>query len=242
MRILLDPAPIEGGNNPNPPATPPPPAPAPTPPPGPGQPPMPAMVPLTVEEYQRLRNTAVELASLQAEKARQVEEAERQKSLAIAEKEGAVKGLEVERSRYETKLTEANSRFVELERQYLGEKLATTIADALDGVKFVSPEAERQMRQLLVPQFAASRDANGVPTVRDALTGRPATDVIKEAIASKSYDHFLDPASRGGAGSSGTHRTEPSRSVSPLAAQLRESRVRQSGGAPGLAGTYSGAN
>src|SRR5437764_14293916 len=179
--LLLDPAPIEGGSGPailpntvvTPPAIP-----AVTPPAAP------AMVPLTVEEYQRLRGMERELADTRAEKARQVEEAERQKSLAIAAKEGAEKGLEAERNRLEARIVESQAKYADLERQYLSEKKAVAVADALSGIKFVSPEAERQMRQLLEPQFAATRDNAGQPVVRDAVTGRPAADVIREAIPS----------------------------------------------------------
>jgi hypothetical protein len=238
--ILRDPAPVDGGGGVTPPATPPP-----TPPPAappPAAPAAPAMVPLTVEEYQRLRGLEREIADTRAEKARQVEEAERQRSLAIAAKEGAEKGLEAERTRLEAKIAETNTRYADLERQYLTEKKALAIADALSGVKFISSEAERQMRQLLEPQFAATRDAAGQPVVRDATTGRPAADVIKEAIASKGYDHFLDPATRGGSGAGATNRPEPARVANGdrVAQQLRDQIDRaRAGGAPGLAGTYS---
>jgi hypothetical protein len=244
-RLLLDPAPEQGGGGAvtitNPTATP-----AATPTPTPAAPPAatpPAMVPLTVEEYQRLRGMERELAEARAEQARKIEAAEQARSKAIADKDGAEAGLKAEAARWQSKLDESTTRYSDLERQYLGEKKSVAIADGLDGKKFRSEVAAKQVRQLLEPRFVAERDAAGRPIVRDAVTGRPAADVIKEAFAAGEFDHFLDPTSGGGAGAAGTHRSGAvgaGTGTDRIALQLKESAARQSGGAPGLAGNYAG--
>lgn len=244
MRLLLDPNPADG-NGTTPPAqaatTPPPPAQATTPPPPP-TPAEPPKIHLSVEEYQHLTRAGTRLSEIEAENRRLAEAKEQDRLRTMAEKGEVEKALSTLRESKEVEIRQAQERYASIEQKWLGEKKAVVISGGLDGVKFLSPVAAQQMKQLLEPRFVASLDAKGEPQVRDAVTGRRAADVIKEAIASGEFDHFLEPGSRGGAGASGTHRAPPARAVSPLAEQLRASRLRQAGGAPGLAGTYNGAN
>jgi len=65
-------------------------------------------------------------------------------------------------------------------------------------------ETARQLRAILEPQFETSRDATGVIITREKGTGRPATQVLSEAIASKKFAHFFAAQSRGGSGADGT--------------------------------------
>lgn len=244
MRLLRDPAPADGNGTPPPaPAAATPPAPAQAQPTSPPQPPEPTKIHLSVEEYQQFTRASARLAEIEAENRRQAEAKEQERLRIMAEKGQAEQALNTLREAKEVEIRKAEERYATLEQKWLGEKKAVTIAGALDGVKPLSAVAAQQMKQLIDLRLIASLDANGQPLVKDAATGRPAAEYIKEAIASGEFDHFLEPGSRGGAGAAGTHRPEPARTpVSPIAQQLRNAIARQQDEAPGLAGTYGRAN
>jgi hypothetical protein len=233
-RILLDPTAETGGVVPVS-ATPPPAAPTPAPvaatPPAPPAA-SPPTIPLTVEEYQRLRETERRLGEFQAEKARELQDKESARLKALADKGESDKALAEQRATYEARVQEASDRYANLESLYLGEKKANVIGDALAGIKFVSPDAERDARAKLAVAVTAARDAAGTIVVRDP-TGRPAADVIREALASPAYAHFLAADARGGThrGSAATTAADPPAAPTPeqrqaasLAAVLKAQR------------------
>ena len=58
-------------------------------------------------------------------------------------------------------------------------------------------------------QAVPANPASGKVVVREQATGRPAADVIKEALDSAAYSHFLKPTSKGGAGAIGGEKPPP---------------------------------
>ncbi len=211
-RLRLDPA-AEGGGGTT--ATPTP-TPSPTLPAG-------AIV-VSADEWNELRGYKTQLAQIQADKARELEAKEQERLKILAEKEGAEKALEAQRTGLESKLTAAEQRAQQIERRMLDANKSAVIAQALAGVTFAGDTAEdqaeaaAQLRLLLERDVEASLDANGNVLVRDRTTGRPADQVLREALAGKKFAHFL--ARKGGDGTGGgggdrTGKTEETEGVKP---------------------------
>ncbi len=165
------------------------------------------MVPLTVEEYQRLRGLEGQLTELRTAKEAEIAAKEAERIKALADKGQVDVAFEELRKTHETKLGEATTKYADLERQVFSERKSSVIAQAFAGRTFVgaTPEAQAQaavqVRTLLESQFETARDGSGALIVRDKLTGRPAADVLKESLDSPTFAHFFAP--RGNAGSGG---------------------------------------
>jgi hypothetical protein len=176
-------------------------------------------VALSAEEYQRLRDAASQLEELRSLKAAEIDAKESERQRVLAEKAELEAALDQNRRNWEQKLNETTSKFTDLERQIFQERRAAVIAQAFAGRSFVGETAERkaetasQVRSLLESRFETVRESSGGLVVRDKITGRPAADVIREALDSPSFAHFFAPTSRGGAGSDGSrspvHRPAP---------------------------------
>lgn len=164
----------------------------------------PAMVPVTVEEYQRLRSTEAQLAEMKRANALILEKAEADRIKALADKGQVDEAMKQLREAETAKRTEAETRYAGLESQYLGEKKANVIGDSLAGRDFVSPEAAAQAKTLLDARFESTRDASGQIMVREKSTGRPAAEVIRETLDSPSFAHFMKPSTTGGANAGGS--------------------------------------
>jgi len=177
----------------------PPPAPAPAP-----------TVPLSVEEYQRLRGLESQLGEFQKSHQAALDAAEAARLKALAEKGQVEEALNQQRTSWEQKHAEAVTRYSQLEAQVFGERKSTVINEALAGSKFVgdTPEAQAgaaaMVRRLLQDDFETVRDGSGALSVREKVTGRPASDVLKERLGSPQFALFFAPQSKGGTGSGGS--------------------------------------
>jgi hypothetical protein len=239
-RILLDPTPVDGGGTATPTPTPTVPPTA-TPPPTPTAPPV---VPLTVDEYNRLKAAERRLADADADAQAKLDAKERERLKALADKGETEQALTQLEQKWQGKYTSRDQQFVDLEREYFGEKKVNAIHAQLAGVRFRSPEAATDALDKLDRRLEARRDDSGKVIVRCRETGRPASDVIKESLASPAFAHFLEPTSQGGGGVGGGGKaaptTQPNAATADPAArraeQLRASIEANRSGAIGLSG------
>lgn len=206
-------------------------------------------IPLTVDEYQRLIGLQSQLAQIQAEQRAALEEKEQAKLKALAEKGQVEEAFGQFRTTWEAKVAEQAKKYNDLEASLLGEKKLAVLSSAFAGRQFAGETPDQQniaagqLRQLLESQYEAVRDASGQIVVRDKVSLRPATDAVKEALASPHYAHFFAPTSRGGTGSDGSRppaaQQQPTApgSLEDIAAKFREAQqgVSRSFGVFGVA-------
>jgi hypothetical protein len=224
MRVLRDPTPeASGGGNPAPPPATPPtqnvlgqttqPAPPPT-------------IQLTVDEYQRLRESERTLATVQAEKQAEIDRKEKERIKALADKGEVEKALTTQEESYKGKLTDADKRYSTLEQRFLGKEKSLVVATGMAGLEFASDFARADMQRSLEQDFVSRLDSSGEPAVVDPISGRPAIEVIRERIKSGRYDHCLKPSARGGNPVGSGHKPPPpDRPVDPD--QVRTERLKQ---------------
>jgi hypothetical protein len=94
--------------------------------------------------------------------------------------------------------------------QKLHSSLATSaVADAVGGVQFVSESARLHVQQLMAARVVIKPDHSGDPLAFDRVTGRTAAEVIREALASGEYAHFLVARHQGGGGGGNGPAPEP---------------------------------
>lgn len=175
-----------------------------------GGPPIPVTVPVTVEEFQRLIGIARAHEANQVENAAKLQKAEDARLVALAKAGEHERALTEQRTAYEQRVTDANTKYASLEQTLFTADKNATLASALAGVTFAGEapedkaETARQLRAILEPQFDTSRDATGQIITREKGTGRPAAQVLSEALASKRFAHFFASQSRPGSGTDGT--------------------------------------
>ncbi len=203
----------------------------------------PPMIPLSIEEYQRLRTLESQIEEIRSAKSAELEAKESERIKALADKGRIEEAFNQQRQTLEARLNESNTRYVELERQVFNERKKSMIAEAFAGRTFVgnSPERQaetaRQVRSLLEAQFETIRDDSGALFVKDKISGRPAAEVIRESLDSPSFAHFFAPSSQGGAGvdatrSSTNHQPPKPGSLDFIAAEFKARQVKY--GAIGL--------
>jgi hypothetical protein len=175
-----------------------------------GGPPIPPTIPLTVDEYQRLRSLEKQLDEFQKQQQSALDAKEAERLHALAEKGQIEEALAQQRKAWEQKHAEVVSRYSSLEQQIHAERKNTAIAEAFHGRAFVGETPEQKsataamVRRLLQDDFETTRDASGSLVVREKVSGRPATEVLNERLDSPQFAIFFAPASRGGSGSDGT--------------------------------------
>lgn len=207
------------------------------PPAGPGEKPAapapPPTVPLTVDEYNRLRGLESQLSQLQQaqQAALDAKEAERIQALADA---GKIKeALEAKEQHWAEKQAEAVHKFKELETQVFGEKINTALHEATSGLSFANDHAGQMCRQLLRDQLEARREADGSIKVYEKGGHRPAAELLRERLSDPSLAFFFAPTTRGGSGSDGArHSAPPQQQAQPgsLEAIAERWRAGQKGG------------
>ena len=186
------------------------------PPAGPGEnrekpaaPAPPSTVPLTVDEYNRLRGLETQLAQLQRDQqaALDAKEAERIQALADA---GKVKeALEAKEKQWSEKESKAINEYKALETQVFGEKINTALHEATSGLSFANDHAGQMCRQLLRDQLEARREADGSIKVYEKGGHRPAAEMLRERLSDPSLAFFFAPTTRGGSGSDGARHPAP---------------------------------
>lgn len=158
------------------------------------------MVPITSAEYQRLVTAAAERDTLATQRENDRRAAEEARLREVARAEGAETALTQQREAWARDLEAERQRARDVETRWHRAERERTIAGQLGGVPFVSPEAAGQVRQLLEGRFETRTDATGAIVVQEVGTGRPAADVIREALATPAFAHFIRPTAGGGAG------------------------------------------
>ena len=145
-------------------------------------------VPLSVEEYQRLRLLEKQLEEFQKLQQTTIEAKEAERLRALAEKGQIEEALAQQRSAWEQKHAEALSRYTQLEQQVCTERKNAAIAEAFHGRAFAGDTPEQRaataamVRRLLQDDFEAARDSAGAIVVREKMSGRPAADVLRERL------------------------------------------------------------
>jgi hypothetical protein len=190
------------------------------------------MIPLTVEEYQRLRSLEEQLEEVRKIQQAALENKEAERLRALAEKGQIEEALAQQRKSWEQKHAEAVARYSQLELQVHAERKSTAIAEAFHGRTFVGETPEQRastaamVRRLLQDEFETTHDASGALVVREKVSGRLATDVLRERLESPQFAIFFAPSSRGGSGSDGTrplagvHQPQPG-SLDAIVSQWR---------------------
>jgi hypothetical protein len=203
----------------NPPAPSPTPAPAPPPPVAQAPPPV---VPLTVEEYNRLRGLEGQFVTIQAERAKDLQKAKDEQLKLMAEKEGAEKALAEQKKQWEANLQAERNSALEFQAQIFNERTERTFAESLSGREFFgdTPEhraiIQKQVASQLRERFETVRDASGVLVTREKATGMPAEHVLPKLLDSIEFAHFFKPKGKGG-------------SLSPAAAPYNPTRHFEAG-------------
>src|SRR5436305_1204453 len=90
-----------------------------------GGPPVPPTVPLTVDEYQRLRGIERQLDEYRTAQQRALDEKEQARLQALADKGKVQEALEEQRKSWESKHNEAITKYAALETQIVQERKAT---------------------------------------------------------------------------------------------------------------------
>lgn len=179
-------------------------------------------VTIAVEDYQRFRGIEKQLLDFQSEKAKELDAKEQERLKALADAGKAEQALKEQRTSWESKLAESSTRYAELERGLFDREKNVTLAGALNSRTFSGSTPEHkaaqaaQLRMLLADRFETSRLTDGSLVVRDKASGRPAADVLTEALASPEFSHFFIPTSRGGSGVDATRTgMGPQQSANP---------------------------
>jgi hypothetical protein len=176
----------------------------------PPPPPAPPTVPLSAEEYQRLRSLEKQLEEFQKLQQSALEAKEAERLRLLAEKGQIEEALAQQRTAWEQKHAYVLSRYSHLENQVHTERKNMAIVEAFHGRTFVGETAEQRnataamVRRLLEDDFETTRDASGTLVVREKLTGRPVADVLRERLDSRQFAIFFAPSSRGGSGADGS--------------------------------------
>lgn len=202
----------------------------------PGGPPIPPTVPVTVDEYKRLRDIEQQLNEFQRTQQAALEAKEAERIKALAEKGQIEEALNQTRASWEQKHNDALSRYTQLEKQVFAERRDSVISSAFRGRQFVGQTPDQQastasmLQRLIEDKFETTRDgASGALVVREKGTGRPAADVLKSLLDSPEYALFFMPTTRGGSGSDAFRAPAPPPNAPPqpgsleaIAAQMRE--------------------
>lgn len=164
----------------------------------------PVTIPLTVDEYNRLRGLETQFNEFKTAKQIEIEAKEQERIKALADKGKVDEALEATNKLHADKLTSESKRYADLEREVHAEKKTAVIAQALAGRQFVSADAAEQVQSILDGKVEVYRDANGKLSVVDKITRRSAAEVLKESLDSPAFAHFLAATSTtGGAGQQG---------------------------------------
>lgn len=204
----------------------------------PGGPPIPQTVPVTVDEYKRLRDIEYQLNEFQRNQQAALEAKEQERIKALAEKGQIEEALNQTRASWEQKHNEALTRYTQLEQQIFGERRNSAIASAFQGRDFVGQSPDQKaataamLQRLIEDKFETTRDgASGALVVREKGTGRPASEVLRSLLDSPEYALFFMPTVRGGSGSDAFRAPAPPPNSPPqpgsLEAIAAEMRAKQ---------------
>ena len=159
------------------------------------------------EDFTRTQNELRTLREYKAEQEKLAELAEADRVKLLTDKGQIEEAYNMQKLRYEQKLTEASTRAQTIEKQWLEEKRVAAINEALEGRQFagVDPKATAKLvRTLLESEIEAVMGEGASPVIRDRKTLRPAVDYLPERLNSPDLALFFKAETRGGAGTDGT--------------------------------------
>lgn len=205
----------------------------------PGGPSIPPTIPLTVDEYQRLRGVERQLLDFQNARNVELETKERERIDALAAKGQAEEALKLTRTAWEQKHTEAITRANEFQRMVLQQEVTRAIDQSLIGRTILGESNEEKLARIAILRDHVSNAFEAVPVegqgivVRERATGRPAAQVLAEKWDSTLYGNFFVPKSTtGGAGSGGSRppaNPKTDQPPDPSAAAMLDYIKRQQG-------------
>lgn len=166
---------------------------------------------LLPDDYSAIQRELAELRAFQNETRTKHEAAEAERLKVLAAKGQAEDAMNQLKSAYETKVTELKAQNEATDRNWLDEKLSSTLAEALAGVEFagVDPLVTAQhVRKLLASEIEATMGRDRKPVVVERQTRQPAAEYIRDRLASPEFALYLKPAGKGGSGTDGT-RSQP---------------------------------
>jgi len=164
---------------------------------------------VSVDELAQLRLAQQRLAEIE-ELAQQQEIEEQQARYNKLMHEDPAKALSEQRTWWENRANELAAQKQDLEQRWLSEKTEFAISSALAGIPIQGDtpeeraEAAADLRELLRKDFHAVRNGLGEIEVRERVSGRPASEVLRERLSGKRYARYFAPTSRGGSGTDGT--------------------------------------
>lgn len=192
----------------------------------------PVTVPLTLDEYNRLRSVETQFSEFQRAKQAELEAKEAERIKALADKGKVDEALEALNKTHADKLSESTQRYADLERQVFAERKAAVIAQSLAGRQFLSEFAAQQAQVLLEADVEIVRGADGKLIEVDRVTRQPARDTLKAKLDSSAFAHFFAPTTTsGGAGQQGgnvaaqTEEPKPG-SLEYIAAQFKAAQAK----------------
>lgn len=236
-RLLLDPTAADGGGAPAAP-----PAAAPAPAPAAAADAATKHRTITADELQRLLEIENQYLLGQQTQAAELDRKEQARLRALAEKGQVEEALAQQRKGWESKYSESEKRYQDLEREVLSDRRANVLESAFAGRQFAGEtdddraSAAEDLRRLLAPEFEAVR-RDGRIDVRHKATGRPAAEVLKEVLDGRRYARYF-ASKGGGSGSNPAGGSPPPANPAGgddfLARNAREFAARQAAGGWGL--------
>lgn len=197
MRLLLNPAPVDGGNTPAPAAAGQ--TPTPTPAPAPAQ---------TTVSDQVLRELA-ELRTFKAQQDLAAQQRAEQDRLAEQQRLASKGQIEDVVKAHNEQLRIAREANQSLDRRIRETERSRAITSALSGQNLSYAEAASDLQTLWANDFETVDGPNGTFISRCKTTLRPVADVVAERLATPRYARFVKAESGGGGGPSGGANPAP---------------------------------
>lgn len=196
----------------------------------------PITIPLTMDEYNRLRGFERELSDFRRDQAAAMEAKEAERIKALADKGQVEEALSQQRQSWEQKHAEATTRYTQLEQQVFSERMSAVMADTLAGYTFVGETPEEQaataafVKRSMVGDLETRRDASGAMVTIEKASGRPAAEAIRERLSQPPYKALIAASSRGGgSGGDGSRPPANAQQLTPYQQRLEDWKRRQNG-------------
>lgn len=162
---------------------------------------------LLPDDYSAIQRELADLRAFQSDTKTKAEAAEAERLKVLAAKGQAEDAMNQLKSAYETKVSTLQAEKDATDQEWLAEKTASTIAEAMSGLEFagIDPAVTAQhVRKLLIGEIEAVMGRDRKPVVRDRQTHQPASEYLKERISSPEFALYLKPSGKGGSGTDGT--------------------------------------
>lgn len=183
------------------------------------QPPQPQPTPAVDPEIAQMRTRLAELETAEAKRQADAREAQAADLVQKGRAEEVAK-------HYQERLDGESKRFNDLMDRTRGAEKARTITAELSGHQLAYPEASADLLTLWANDFETIDTPDGGFSVREKTSLRPASEVVKERLASPRWSSYVAATSRGGGGTVAPGALPTGQSEAP-AANLGEHIARQ---------------